>query len=386
MKFQLPAKIKFVLNTLLENGHSAYIVGGCVRDLLCGKKPSDYDITTSALPEVTQSLFEKTVATGLKHGTVTVIIDDEPIEVTTFRTEGAYHDSRHPDKVNFVSDVKEDLARRDFTVNAMCYNDRDGLIDIFGGLKDIENKILRAVGDGEIRFSEDALRILRLFRFAATLNFAIEDNTFKAAIKCAPLLENISCERILNELKKAACGEMIHALSPLLKCGGLKKYGLGDCELMPINKLNQDEDLRLFALLNLSSRNLKESVEALKCSNKFASYCEKMELLCKKPVSANKVGLKKDLAFAGDKILFDSTYYCEALLGTDMSVQRDAIKSIITHKEPYLISHLDISGDDILKLGFKGNEVGAKLQILLDSVIEKPELNTREKLIKLISN
>ncbi len=386
MKFQLPKNIQFVLDTLLENGHSAYIVGGCVRDLLCGKTPSDYDITTSALPQATQSLFEKTVATGLKHGTVTVIIGGEPIEVTTFRTEGPYLDSRHPDKVNFVGDVKQDLSRRDFTVNAMCYNDREGLIDIFGGLGDIENKILRAVGDGETRFREDALRILRLFRFAATLNFTIDDNTLKAALSYAPLLESISCERILSELKKAACGENLQALSYLLECGGLKKYGLGSCDLIHINKLSNDENLRLFALLNLSSCNLKESIKALKCSNKFATYCEKMEILCKEPLSTSKVNLKKNLALAGNKILFDATYYCEALFGTDMSVQRDTVRSIILQNEPYLISHLDISGDDILSLGFKGNEVGEKLQILLDRVIEEPEQNKREKLIKLISN
>ena len=196
MKFNLPKKIEYVLDTLINSGHSAYIVGGCVRDLLCGKKPHDYDITTSALPHETQALCDKTVATGIKHGTVTVIIDGEPIEVTTFRTEHEYSDSRHPESVNFVSNVAEDLARRDFTVNAMCYNHIDGLLDLFGGKEDINNKVLKSVGEAKTRFSEDALRILRLFRFAATLDFTIEKNTFNAAIKCAPSLKNISAERI----------------------------------------------------------------------------------------------------------------------------------------------------------------------------------------------
>ena len=143
MKFNLPQKIEYVLETLINNGHSAYIVGGCVRDLLCGKTPHDYDITTSATPNETQSLFEKTIATGIKHGTITVVIYNEPIEVTTFRTENGYIDSRHPESINFVRDVSEDLARRDFTVNAMCYNARDGLIDLFDGQKDIQDNDIR---------------------------------------------------------------------------------------------------------------------------------------------------------------------------------------------------------------------------------------------------
>jgi len=163
MNFSLPQKIEYVLDTLISNGHKAYIVGGCVRDLLCGKEPHDYDITTSAMPHETQALFEKTIATGLKHGTVTVMIDSEPIEVTTFRTESVYNDSRHPESVNFVRDVRDDLSRRDFTVNAMCYNHIDGLIDLFGGKNDIDGKMLQAVGDAKTRFQEDALRILRLF-------------------------------------------------------------------------------------------------------------------------------------------------------------------------------------------------------------------------------
>ena len=166
MRFTLPQNIKFVLDTFYQNGHKAYIVGGCVRDLLCGITPNDYDVTTSALPNETQTIFEKTIATGIAHGTVTIMINGEPIEATTFRTESVYNDSRHPESVNFVHNVEDDLARRDFTVNAMCYNPTDGLIDLFGGVDDIKNKTLRAVGNAEQRFTEDALLILRLFRFA----------------------------------------------------------------------------------------------------------------------------------------------------------------------------------------------------------------------------
>lgn len=194
--FEIPQKIRFVMEKLTLFGHKAYIVGGCVRDILMNKIPADYDIATSATPKEVISIFEKTVPTGLKHGTVTVLIDSQPIEVTTFRTETEYTDNRHPENVEFVSDITQDLSRRDFTINAMAYNPTAGIIDCYGGKADIENKLLRCVGNAEMRFTEDALRILRLFRFASTLNFEIEKNTLNAALKKAYLLQNISRERI----------------------------------------------------------------------------------------------------------------------------------------------------------------------------------------------
>ena len=292
MKFNLPQNIKFVLDTLIANGHKAYIVGGCVRDLLCGKEPHDYDITTSALPEETQALFEKTIATGLKHGTVTVIIDGEQIEVTTFRTEGVYNDSRHPDGVNFVRDVKEDLSRRDFTVNAMCYNNNEGLIDCFGGQKDIKAKTLKAVGDAKTRFNEDALRILRLFRFAATLGFGVEKQTFDAAIECAPNLKNISAERIFVELQKVAASNNPTALCPLLETNALNNYSLKNADFSNISKLEEKQDLRVFALLNLTSYDLQNTLDSFKCSNSFKDYCFKMNYLSQNIVDDNKISIK----------------------------------------------------------------------------------------------
>ena len=188
----IPENAARVIDRLTQNGYEAYIVGGCVRDSLLGLTVSDFDITTSAKPEKVIELFEKTVPTGIKHGTVTVMIGNEPIEVTTFRTEGVYNDSRHPEDVEFVSDIREDLSRRDFTVNAIAYNEKTGIVDLFGGMSDLENKILRAVGDPEKRFREDALRILRLFRFASQLGFEIEENTLNSALSLKDGLENIS--------------------------------------------------------------------------------------------------------------------------------------------------------------------------------------------------
>ena len=188
--FKIPKKIEYVLKTLNKNGFEAFIVGGCVRDMLLGKTPSDFDITTSALPTDIEHLFEKTVPTGIKHGTVTVIIDNSPIEVTTFRCDGDYNDNRHPEKIEFVSDIKEDLARRDFTVNALAYNEAVGLVDFYNGQDDLRNKILKAVGNPNKRFEEDALRILRLFRFSSVLDFSIEENTLNAALAKGHLLKN----------------------------------------------------------------------------------------------------------------------------------------------------------------------------------------------------
>lgn len=386
MKFNLPKKIEYVLDTLINSGHSAYIVGGCVRDLLCGKKPHDYDITTSALPHETQALFDKTVATGIKHGTVTVIIDGEPIEVTTFRTENEYSDSRHPESVNFVSNVAEDLARRDFTVNAMCYNHIDGLIDLFGGKEDINNKVLKSVGEAKTRFSEDALRILRLFRFAATLDFTIEKNTFNAAIKCAPSLKNISAERIFVELQKLANGTKPYVISPLLDTGCLDDYYLKNADLNAISKLDNKTDLRTFALLNLTSYNLPNTLDSFKCSNSFKDYCLKMNYLVSNPISDNKTAIKKALNFSSIDIVYDTIFYYRDIIELDITQYKSILNEIINNNEPYKISQLNISGGDITTLGYDGKQVGEKLQFLLDEVIKDPTLNSREKLLNLICN
>lgn len=386
MRFDLPQNIKFVLDTLIKNGHKAYIVGGCVRDFLCDKTPHDFDITTSALPSVTQSLFDKTVDTGLKHGTVTVIVNNTPIEVTTFRTESIYTDSRHPESVNFVTDVKDDLARRDFTVNAMCYNDVDGLIDVFDGQDDIKNQILRAVGNAETRFTEDALRILRLFRFASTLQFNIEQQTLTAAIKCAPLLKNISAERIFTELKKASCGNNVSVLSSLLITNCLADYCIFYNDVSKIKNLKHNENLRTFALLYTTSNNLEKTLDMLKCSNNFKDYCLKMAYHIENGIKDNKISLKNALNYSDYSIVCNCLSYFEGILNINTENQKVLLNEIITGNEPYKISHLDITGKDIIALGFKGEEVGEKLNFLLNKVIENPAFNVREKLLNLICN
>ncbi|MBR0153830.1 MAG: CCA tRNA nucleotidyltransferase, partial [Lachnospiraceae bacterium] len=198
----IPANAELILRSLEEAGHEAYIVGGCVRDALLGREPQDWDITTSALPEQVQALFRRTIDTGIQHGTVTVMFGKEAYEVTTYRIDGEYHDGRHPDQVTFTRSLEEDLKRRDFTINAMAYNPKRGLVDLFGGQKDLAERVIRAVGDARERFSEDALRMLRAVRFAGQLGFAIEEGTLEGIRALAPTLAKISQERIREELTK----------------------------------------------------------------------------------------------------------------------------------------------------------------------------------------
>ncbi len=211
---QMPSAVKTIINKLQSKGYSAYAVGGCVRDTIMGNNPSDWDICTSALPEETLKALEKDniIENGIKHGTVTVRIDNENYEITTFRTDGAYLDNRHPEKVTFVRSLKEDLARRDFTMNAMAYNDTEGLYDEFGGVEDIQNGIIRCVGEPDKRFNEDALRILRALRFSSRLGFEPEEKTAESIHQNAHLLLNISAERILSEITKILMGDNVEKI------------------------------------------------------------------------------------------------------------------------------------------------------------------------------
>ena len=192
MKLAIPSSAEKILRILEENGYEAYVVGGCVRDSILGRRPDDWDITTSASPEQVKGLFRKTVDTGLQHGTVTVLMDKEGFEVTTYRVDGDYEDGRHPKEVMFTSSLEEDLKRRDFTINAMAYHPDRGLVDLFHGLEDMENQVIRCVGNPMERFQEDALRILRAVRFSAQLGFTIEENTREGIRSLAPNLKNVS--------------------------------------------------------------------------------------------------------------------------------------------------------------------------------------------------
>lgn len=383
---KIPNKTEYVVNTLIKNGHEAYIVGGCVRDMLLGKVPFDYDVTTSATPEKIVSLFEKTVPTGIKHGTVTVIIDKEPIEVTTFRKDGGYTDNRHPKNVTFVTSLREDLARRDFTVNAMAFNINSGLKDFFCGKEDLENKVLRAVGDPEKRFSEDALRILRLFRFASVLNFKIEENTLNAAIKLSENLKTISRERIAVELKKAVLGENLSALTPLISSNGLSFLGVTKMpDYKIIKKCNHNEKLAMFCFFYLSDCDILNLPHELKLSNDYKLYFEKMYRLCKLNIPTTKTEIKillKDYSIG----VFKEFLEFKSFQGFDTEKQGVMLTEILENNEPYLLSQLKICGKDLENIGFKGKEIGEILEKLRIAVCENPQKNTHKSLTKIIEN
>lgn len=222
LKISLPKEVKHIIDILTQNGYEAYAVGGCVRDSILGRVPGDWDITTSALPQQVKALFRRTIDTGIQHGTVTIMLGKNGYEVTTYRIDGKYEDSRHPESVEFTPNLEEDLKRRDFTINAMAYNDENGVVDIFGGIDDIRNRIIRCVGNAHDRFTEDALRILRAVRFSAQLGFEIDKATKDAARELAPTLVKISRERIHTELNKLLLSDNPDYFSVVYELGVMK--------------------------------------------------------------------------------------------------------------------------------------------------------------------
>lgn len=377
----IPSEIQFIINRLKDNGFEAYLVGGCVRDMLTDVPPHDYDITTSAPPEIVISLFKITIPTGIKHGTVTVLNRGFAAEVTTYRTDGEYGDHRRPESVTFVKSLKEDLARRDFTVNAIAYNKTDGLKDFFGGREDIKNKILRAVGDPKKRFCEDALRILRLFRFASVLEFTPEEETLKAALESAPLLENISVERIFAELKKTLNGKNPAALKPLTDIGGLRFIGIKKPDYSKIIPL-QGAGLALFGFLYYSADDLIAALTFLKPSNKEKRLAENILTLLSLPIPKDKTEIKKMLFKTGRDAVEKHLYFKKYCLDEDTENALNMLGEILENGEPYRISDLKIRGEDLMDLGIRGEKIRETLEYLRKCVVNNPELNRSEVLIQ----
>lgn len=381
----LPSDTEYIIETLQKNGYEAYAVGGCVRDMLNGDTPHDFDITTSAEPEAVISLFKKTVPTGIKHGTVTVIINGVPNEVTTYRTDGEYRDHRRPDSVIFVKSLREDLARRDFTVNAMAYNKRDGLKDFFGGKQDIQNRILRAVGEPEHRFYEDALRILRLFRFSSVLGFNIEENTLKAALEYAPTLKSVSAERIYSELLKTLCGKNPAALKPLTDISGLRFSGLTSDPDYGILPLLGSADTKLFAFLYSGGADVTAALDFLRVPNKTKKAARDMLTLLNMPFPKTKPEIK-EMLYLTSPVSVENYFDYKAAYGENCENARNMLSEIIENAEPYKISDLKIRGEDLKKLGIRGRETGEMLEALRKYVIPDPTLNTKSRLLEEIKN
>ena len=269
MKLILPENVSRIIDTLMRAGYEAYAVGGCIRDSLLGREPKDWDITTSASPAEVKALFPKTVDTGIAHGTVTVLLNREGFEVTTYRVDGTYEDSRHPKEVTFTPDLNEDLKRRDFTINAMAYNDTHGLIDAFDGAGDLDRKIVRCVGDPKERFSEDALRMMRAVRFGAQLGFTVEEQTRSAICALAPTLKKISAERIQSELVSLLMSDHPEEMRTLYETGITKvilpefdvmmqtaqnsphhMYTVGEHTIQSLAKIESKKTLRLAMLFH----------------------------------------------------------------------------------------------------------------------------------------
>lgn len=382
---KIPYFVNEIISVLNNNGYEAYIVGGAVRDSILGASPTDYDITTSCPPQKITELFENTVPTGIKHGTVTVIIDHIPTEVTTFRIDGNYSDNRSPDSVTFTGNLADDLSRRDFTVNAIAYCEEKGITDLFGGIADLQNKIIKTVGEPQKRFSEDALRIMRAIRFAATLDFAIEEKTYNAALKLAENLKSISGERIYTELTKAILGKNCEVLGDFINNGGLNALNItyaADLELL--NRLSDNLPLRFFSFFKLTDADLDYLSVKLHFSNKLKQYLDKAFYIDKELKMSDKTHIKHILGYTEAEAFSDYLEYKSEVLNEDIKEFKAILKEIKDNNEPYLVSHLAVRGEDLINLGYKGAEIGVILNRLLEAVTQNPKLNTREELLKII--
>lgn len=437
MVLNLPEKVKYIIDRITEAGFEAYAVGGCVRDSILGREPSDWDITTSARPEQVKALFSRTVDTGIAHGTVTVMLEREGYEVTTFRIDGEYEDHRHPKEVVFTSRLVEDLRRRDFTINAMAYNETAGLVDAFDGLGDIRRGVIRCVGCARERFTEDALRILRALRFSAQLGYTIEEETVQAIRELAPSLAAISAERIAAELVKLLVsphpdylrqaydmGVTAVILPELDRCMETPQnhphhcYTVGEHILHSLWGVPAVKDMRLAMLLHdigkprtletdrrgithfhghpaVSARMAEEILRRLKLDNdtivtvrrlvEFHDYGNNVN-----PTPAivrramNRIGediFARLLIVKRADIMAQSEYRRREKLDLVDAWDRE-YRGIVARRQCISLKDLAVGGKDLIAAGVKpGPELGAILQQMLEHVLEEPEDNTREKLL-----
>lgn len=437
MQIQLPDKVQRIIETLTAAGFEAYAVGGCVRDSVLGRLPSDWDITTSATPYETKELFPRTFDTGIKHGTVTVLFDKEGFEVTTYRIDGDYEDNRHPKEVTFTSSLEEDLKRRDFTINAMAYNSKSGLIDIFGGMEDIKKGIIRCVGNAEERFTEDALRMLRAVRFSAQLGYRIEEATASAIRRLAPNLRHISAERIQAELVKLVTSAHPDYLRTAYETGITKQvlpefdlcmetgqnnphhcYSVGEHILHSMQEIEADKVLRLGMLFHdiakpqtltvdekgithnkkhpqVGAKMTREILRRLKFDNDTTDKVTKIVRYHDEEVGLSPAGVRRAVNRMGEDI-FPMLF---AVRRADISAQSDYLREeklqkltymqelydgILRRQECLSLKDLAVTGRDLIALGIPaGPQIGEFLQELLILVLEEPERNNREELLRI---
>ena len=434
-QIQLPEKVKYIISQLEQAGFEAYAVGGCVRDCLLGRNPNDWDVTTSAKPLEVKAVFGHTIDTGIQHGTVTVMLEREGFEVTTYRIDGEYEDSRHPREVIFTANLIEDLKRRDFTINAFAYNDKSGIVDAFHGMKDLSDGVIRCVGEASERFDEDALRILRAVRFSAQLGFMVAEET-KAAIKIlAPNLRHISAERIQAELVKLLMSDHPDALRDAYELGITKavlpeldaafataqqnphhQYTVGEHLMQSLLHIQADKSLRLAALLHdigkpkvrmtdgegidhfhghveVSEQMAAGILRRLKFDNdtitkvqKYIRYHDYKPEPNARAVrrAVNKIGAEyfEVMALWRADTLAQSSYERQQKLAHIDAVEQ-LYTEIMESNQCISLKTLEITGNDLIALGVpKGKQIGVLLNQLLEEVLQEPGHNTHEYLMQ----
>lgn len=434
---RISSDAKKIIEILEQAGYEAFAVGGCVRDFLMGRPCDDMDITTSARPAEMEKILNdhhiKFIETGLKHGTITAVIAGGSFEITTYRTDGVYKDNRHPEHVEFVTDIKEDLSRRDFTINAMAYNDRVGIVDLFGGRDDLDKKIIRAVGDPDKRFKEDALRIMRAIRFASVLSFDIETQTKKAIFNNKDLLKNVSYERFFSELSKLLLGEnvfdvlmeyreiigvVIPELQAIFHIPQNTKWHIYDVwghTCKSVEAAPKDLALRLTMLLHdigkayskttdengtdhfkghqkISAEYAKAVLKRLKVPNEIYDRVMFLVPIHDMHIGTDRKKIKKWLSKAGENNLRDlievkradklaqNPEMTEREL-SNLDVTQKELDRIIQEGEPFTVKALAVNGYDLISLGYHGEEIGEKLAFLLQKVIDGELENDKESLM-----
>lgn len=435
MRLRIPASVTMIIDCLNARGFEAYIVGGCVRDSVLRRIPDDWDITTSASPEQVKEIFPKTVDTGLQHGTVTVIHQGKGYEVTTYRVDGEYEDGRHPKEVIFTSSLEEDLKRRDFTINAMAYHPERGLVDLFGGMQDLQKKVIRCVGDPMERFSEDALRILRAVRFSAQLGFGIDPETIAGILRLAPTLEKISAERIQTELVKLLTSRRPEYMKVAWQTGITKIvlpeldqimeleqntpyhcYTVGEHTLNSMLSVENDKVLRLTMLLHdfgkarmkttdskgvdhfkghaaVGAEMAGQILRRLKFDNDTIKKVTKLIYYHDNRIPAEEKAVRHAVHEIGKDLfpLLLKVQNADALAKSPAYLQ-ESIQRILGVRALYdkitgehqctELSELQLTGKDLLDLGYeKGPEIGRVLNEALELVLDDQEYNQREKLL-----
>ena len=435
IKILLPEKVNMIIKTIQAAGFEAYAVGGCVRDSILGRIPDDWDITTSAKPLEIKKIFKRTIDTGIQHGTVTVMVDKEGFEVTTYRIDGEYEDSRHPREVTFTSNLREDLRRRDFTINAMAYNEEVGLVDIFGGISDIEKKTIRCVGDAKERFTEDALRMMRAVRFSAQLGYSIEEGTKEAIKELAPNLKNISAERIQVELVKLVVSNNPDYLKIAYETGITRqvlpefdicmeteqnnphhKYSVGEHILHAMKNIEADKALRLSMLFHdmgkaktktqdeqgidhfyghneISHEITEEVLKRLRFDNDTIYKVKNLVYFHDYHPALTDKSVRKFITKIGKElvpsyllvqradVLAQSEYKREEKLAKIDEVSK-IFDGIIERGECLSLKDLAVNGKDLIEHGIKpGKEMGEILEHFLEMVIANPSLNEKEILL-----